>query len=144
MISALAIPKTLRDRIAKEARKAYPKECCGLIEGTRAFDTLHAAAIHPTRNLSETPDRFEIDPVEHISLLRAAREKGRTVIGCYHSHPDGKGEPSAADRANASDEDFLWLIAAIAADKKPKLSAFVFAAGAFAPVRLAPAKAAKV
>jgi len=148
MISSLAISAALRKRIADEAVKAFPGECCGLIEGTREFDNLRATAVHPTRNVAQTPDRFEIDPAEYIRLLRAAREKDRTIIGCYHSHPNGKGEPSDADRANASDEDFLWIIAAARADKKPKLSAFVYAAGTFASIhlvgRLARAKAAKV
>jgi proteasome lid subunit RPN8/RPN11 len=148
MISSLAIPAALRKRIADEAVKAFPAECCGLIEGTRDFDMLRAAAVHPTRNVAQAPDRFEIDPAEHIRLLRAAREKGRTIIGCYHSHPNGKTEPSQADRANASGEDFLWLIAALGTDRKPRLSAFVYAGGAFAPIhlagRLARAKAAKV
>jgi len=144
MIAALAIPAALKKRIEDEARKAFPAECCGLIEGTRDFDTLHALAVHPTRNLATTPDRFEIDPAEHIRLLRAAREKDRAIIGCYHSHPNGKAEPSAADRASASDEDFLWLIAAVNAEGKPGLSAFVYAGGAFAAVRLARAKGAKV
>ena len=144
MISLLAISAALRKRIADEAAKAFPGECCGLIEGTREFDNLRATAVHPTRNVAQAPDRFEIDPAEHISLLRAAREKGRAIIGCYHSHPNGKPMPSDADRANASGEDFLWLIAAVAAGKKPELSAFVYAGGAFASVRLAPAKAAKV
>ncbi len=144
MIASLAISADLRARIAEEARKAYPNECCGLIEGTRDAATASAADIHPTRNLAETPDRFEIDPAEHIKLLRVARENGRTIIGCYHSHPNGKGEPSQADLKSAADEDFLWLIAAIGADKEPVLSGFVFGGGAFAPIHLARAKAAKV
>lgn len=144
MIEALSISKELREQIAEEARKAYPNECCGLIEGTREFENLRAAAIHPTRNTAKTPDRFEIDPVEHIRLLRAARAAGRTIIGCYHSHPNGSAEPSAADRTNASDEDFVWLIAAIGTDEKAKLAGFAYSGGAFAPIRLARAKAAKV
>ena len=144
MISALSMPQALRDRIAEEALKAYPGECCGLIEGTRDGNTAAAAAIHSTRNVAKTPDRFEIDPAEHIRLLRAAREKEHTIIGCYHSHPNGVSEPSAADRAGAGEEDFVWLIAAVGKDKKAKIAAFVYGARAFAPIRLARAKGAKV
>ena len=144
MISSLAISMGLREQIAEEARKAYPNECCGLIEGAREFENARAFAVHPTRNVAKGADRFEIDPAEHIRLLRAARAAGHGIIGCYHSHPNGSAEPSAADRENASEDDFIWLISAIGADQKPKLASFVYADGAFAPIRLARAKAAKV
>jgi desampylase len=144
MIEALAISKDLREQIAEQARRAYPNECCGLIEGSREFENVRAIAIHPTRNVADGPDRFEIDPAEHIRLLRAAREAGNTIIGCYHSHPNGSAGPSAADKANASDEDFVWVIAAVGPDEKPRLASFVYTGGGFAPIRLARAKAAKV
>lgn len=144
MIEALAISDELREKIADEARKAWPRECCGLIEGTREFETAHAIAVHPTRNTAETPDRFEIDPAEHIRLLRAARAAGNTIVGCYHSHPNGMADLSAADRENATEEDFVWVIAAIGSDRKATLTGFACAGGTFAPIRLARAKAAKV
>lgn len=144
MISSLAISKELREQIAEEARKAYPNECCGLIEGSREFETARALAIHPTRNVAKTPDRFEIDPAEHIRLLRAARMAGNSIIGCYHSHPNGSSDLSAADRENATDEDFVWLIAATGPEGAPKLAGFACTGKVFAPIRLARAKAAKV
>ncbi len=148
MIAALSISRALREKIAEDARKAFPSECCGLIEGAREFETARAIAIHPTRNTADTPDRFQIDPAEHIRLLRKARAAGHDIVGCYHSHPNGKGELSAADRENASEDDFVWVIAAIGPDKKPKLTGFACSGGTFAPIRisgrLARAKAAKV
>lgn len=113
MIKSLVLEKSLRDRIASEALKELPRECCGLIEGMLEDHGARAIAAHPVRNLAEAPDRFEIDPAEHIRLLRKARETGRAIIGCYHSHPNGKPEPSSHDRENASDAEFIWLIAAV-------------------------------
>ncbi|HEV2561287.1 MAG TPA: M67 family metallopeptidase [Rhizomicrobium sp.] len=144
MIATLHLAKELRDRIAAEARAAFPKECCGLIEGTRKGQSAHATAIHPTSNLADAPDRFAIDPAEQIRVMRAAREAGRAIIGCYHSHPNGRAEPSAIDLENAFEEDFLWLIAAIEPGAEARLSAHIFRSGAFAPVCLARAQGAKV
>jgi proteasome lid subunit RPN8/RPN11 len=139
-----SLPEKLREQIAAEAHAAFPNECCGLIEGTCDGDSAQISAIHPTRNLAEAPDRFEIDPAEQIRLMRALRGTAREIIGCYHSHPNGRAEPSKRDLQNAADKNFLWLIAAIGSDKNMQLSAFVYAGGAFAPVHLARAGEATV
>ena len=114
MISAFFLPPALRARIAQEARAAFPHECCGLIEGVRG--EARATALHPTKNLATESDRFEIDPAEHIALLRALRGSGREIVGCYHSHPNGRAELSPRDRACIMDDGFIWLVAAIVGD----------------------------
>jgi len=131
MIAALVLPDRLRAQLAAEARAAYPNECCGLIEAAGAGDTLTVMALHPTKNLSDAPDRFEIDPAEHIRLLRHLRGTGRGIVGCYHSHPNAAGEPSATDRERAIDESFVWLIAGLGAAGVATLGAFIFEAGGF-------------
>lgn len=140
MIAKLVLSKALRKIIEREARAALPRECCGLIEGRREFDAVLASAVHATRNLAEEADRFAIDPAEHIRLLRRAREAGNEIWGCYHSHPNGKAEPSAHDAEQAADE-FVWLIASVVG-KAVELRAFVFADGAFHKVALAEKAAA--
>ncbi|MFO1247427.1 MAG: Mov34/MPN/PAD-1 family protein [Alphaproteobacteria bacterium] len=52
-----------------------------------------------------------MDPRDGIAAQKWAREQGASVIGCYHSHPDGQAMPSIADRAGAAENGFLWLIA---------------------------------
>ncbi|HEY5049022.1 MAG TPA: M67 family metallopeptidase [Rhizomicrobium sp.] len=117
MIEKLYFPTPLWDGLADEARAAFPRECCGLIEGIRDKTAAHAVAIHATRNAALEADRFEIDPAEHIRLLGQLRGTAKEIIGCYHSHPNGLAEPSKHDLAGASREDFLWLIVALATCK---------------------------
>lgn len=137
MIAAIVLPHDLRARIEREARTTFPKECCGLIEGIRENNTVRVTAVHPTRNLAAAPDRFEIDPAEHIRLLRALRGTGREIVGCYHSHPNGLAEPSPHDREAAAEENFIWLIVAVSRDGAVPLAAFVFRDDDFIPVPLA-------
>ena len=113
MPSTFILPQPLRAQIAEEARAAFPRECCGLIEGTREGEDVRVAALHPTANFSAAPDGFEIDPSAHIRLLRTLRGTGREIVGCYHSHPNGRPEPSERDRASGGDQGFVWLIAAL-------------------------------
>lgn len=122
----VAMPQVLRGQILREARQASPQECCGLVEGARAADGFRITALHPARNLAGAPDRFEIDPRDQFAAHKCARARGSAIVGCYHSHPNGRTEPSAADLAGAGEENFLWLIAS-----DESLAVFVYSGGRF-------------
>ncbi|HWA03136.1 MAG TPA: M67 family metallopeptidase [Rhizomicrobium sp.] len=131
----LILPARLREQIATEARAAFPRECCGLIEGLREGCVVRAVALHPCANLAAQDDCFEIDPARHVRVLRELRGTGRQIVGCYHSHPNGRCMPSAKDAGQAVDDGFLWLVAALdspAADVA--IGSFVYRDRAFAPL----------
>jgi proteasome lid subunit RPN8/RPN11 len=133
----LALPDALRTGIEAQARAAYPRECCGLLEGVRDGDVAQVLAFHPARNIAAANDRFEIDPGDHFAALKAARAHGRAIIGCYHSHPGGAAVPSAIDRAAAVEDGFLWLIAALKAAEGPvALSAYDYSGTDFFPLAM--------
>ena len=113
MAASLILPAPLRAQIEEEGRAAFPRECCGLIEGRRDGNAIHAVALHPARNLASDTDRFEIDPADHFKALRAARANGTEIAGCYHSHPNGSHQLSARDREGAVEDGFVWLICAL-------------------------------
>lgn len=134
----LILPPPLRVRIERHARAAFPRECCGLIEGWWQEGVAEAASLHPARNIAQNKDRFEIHPEDHFAALKAARGQNRVLIGCYHSHPNGSPMPSGADREGAGEENFLWLIAALAkADAPVTLAAFSYSGGGFVAIGLA-------
>ncbi len=92
----MRIAVNLLDRIVAHATMSYPKECCGLLVGQDD----RVQAVEPVRNTraDERYDRFEIDPLDHVRVWEAARAAGCRIIGCYHSHPDGRAYPSSLDR----------------------------------------------
>lgn len=108
----ITLAPALADALRAAAVAAHPNECCGLLEGMRDGDVFHVHALHPARNLARRSDRFEIDAADHMAAQKAARAKGRTIVGCYHSHPGGTAKPSQTDAARAAQDDFLWLIVA--------------------------------
>lgn len=84
-------------------------EVCGLLLGDGAC----VLAIEPCRNVVADPAcRFEIDPAALLAAHRQARGGGPAVIGCYHSHPGGRAEPSPRDAADAAPDGAIWLVAA--------------------------------
>lgn len=111
-MTQLRLPAAVQRQIEAQAAGAYPRECCGLLEGRRQGETVEIVAAHPARNLAAAPDRFEIDPSDHLRLQRNARAAGHAIVGCYHSHPDGRAAPSPHDRAGAAEAGFVWIVAA--------------------------------
>ena len=123
------LPGDLRAQILREAQAAGDRECCGLVAGAREGEVFRVTALYPAGNLAAEADRFDIDPRDHLAASKSARAKGDRLIGCYHSHPAGRAEPSARDLAGAGEENFLWLIAA-----GGDLAAFVYLCGGFVSV----------
>jgi proteasome lid subunit RPN8/RPN11 len=136
ILTELTLPLALREQLVAAAQAAFPRECCGLVEGVVEGRAARALALHPATNLSRDADRFELDPAEQFRLLRALRGTGRDIIGCYHSHPHGRAEPSPRDLAGAGEDNFVWLIAGVAPGAVPVLAAFVAAGGQFLPVAM--------
>ena len=129
----LNLPPRLLEQIEAEARRAFPRECCGLIEGVWQDGLAHALAVHPAPD-GET-NLFAIDPGVHFTAVKAARANGHALIGCYHSHPGGMPRPSDADRKGASEANFLWLIAALeTAAARPVLQAWHYSGGDFSEI----------
>jgi proteasome lid subunit RPN8/RPN11 len=122
----IELPSRLADQMRAQAFGAFPGECCGLLEGGRKGDDFYVVALHPASNLSSHNDRFEIDPRDQFAAQKGARLQGRAIIGCYHSHPNGRSQLSTADQAGAGEEGFVWLI--VGADE---LGAFVYRGGKF-------------
>jgi proteasome lid subunit RPN8/RPN11 len=70
-------------------------------------------------NLASDPNRFLVDPSDHIAARRRARAAGCEVVGFYHSHPHSPAEPSPTDLAEASYDGALYLIVGLAEEPPP-------------------------
>lgn len=118
----LLITSALLDEIRAHAVSTPDLEVCGLLLG----HDLCVEAVLPATNVAACPAAFfEIDPAVLIAVHKATRAGGPALIGCYHSHPNGRAEPSPRDAAQA-EEGAVWVIAA-----DGQLSAWRFSQGKF-------------
>lgn len=85
------------------AEAAYPRECCGAILGTQNGSARHGVLARPMRNAFEgaQEDTYQLDPAEQIAVEKEARERGLSVVGIFHSHPDCDAYFSKRDLANS-------------------------------------------
>ena len=103
--------------IERAAEDAYPEEACGLLVGrSERGEGYRVSAVEASVNVAEPPRtrRFEVDPKLRLRLERALSESPDSVIGVYHSHPDGSAEPSETDVSMIFEPDMVWLITAVA------------------------------
>jgi len=117
---SIAITSDILRAIVAHAAEAAPRECCGLLVGTRCRIDERV----PTRNVDPNPARFQINPVEHIELNRRLRGSGRAVVGVYHSHPRSAAEPSDSDVAEASYPEFVHVIVSLAGESHSSVRAY--------------------
>jgi proteasome lid subunit RPN8/RPN11 len=97
------------------------RECCGLLAGRGGVIT----HVFPATNTAPDPAKnYEIDPRETVRLLREFREQHLEFLGIYHSHPNGKNEPSARDIELAYYSEAIYFIVSPLADAPKPVRAF--------------------
>ncbi|TCD02034.1 M67 family peptidase [Erythrobacteraceae bacterium CFH 75059] len=130
---AIVIARKVCAAVTAMAARQAPEECCGLLLGRAGTVTraIPAANVHPHPHAF-----FFIAPEVLLAVQRSARARGLEVLGCYHSHPQGPPEPSAADRAMAAADGAVWAIAGRSAEGGWTLRAWRARAGGFDPLPL--------
>ena len=108
MVPMLEISSAAQALILAHAARDPGLERCGLLLGGR----FRVEKARPCRNVAVDPaTSFEVDPVALLAAHKAARAGGPDVIGCWHSHPNWRAEPSDRDLA-AAEVGSVWIVAA--------------------------------
>jgi proteasome lid subunit RPN8/RPN11 len=140
MVSHISLSQAQQKQIYHHGELCYPEECCGLLLGqvminknnkNEAFSSSFLQDRHwqikevqPTANCwgdieefrqdygqESKLNRFAIAPQVLLAAQKDCRQRNLSIIGIYHSHPDGQPIPSEFDRAIAWPE-YVYLIAA--------------------------------
>ena len=116
----------------KEAKTAYPYECCGLLVGDSNDSGKVVREVYPVENKNKVraADRYEIDPKEFDRIDLEATKKGWNIIGIYHSHPDHPAEPSEFDKDCVSVwTEYSYIIISVINGKEEDLKCWRFDTG---------------
>ncbi len=103
------------ERMLADACQTFPDECCGFLFGTETPDgDRHLMDILIVDNAKEGDKRrrFEIAPKDYLAAERYADERGLTLLGVYHSHPNHPAIPSEHDRV-AAQPYFSYVIVSV-------------------------------
>ncbi|MDL1900626.1 M67 family metallopeptidase [Anaerolineae bacterium CFX9] len=106
---------TLQARIISHLEAAFPNEGGGFLLGETQGDTI---AIHDVIEVENTfaaeeqYHRYAMTPLDWARLEDQADERGLTLVGYYHSHPQSPAVPSVYDRDHAL-PNFTYIITAV-------------------------------
>ena len=106
------LERALQKRIFAHLESTYPNEGGGFLLGTQTADTLVITETIPVENVFEAEEqyhRYAMTPLDWARLEDQADERGLTLVGYYHSHPDSPAIPSVYDRDHALPH-FSYLI----------------------------------
>jgi proteasome lid subunit RPN8/RPN11 len=94
-----------------DALSTFPDECCGFFFGreTGAERLVTQALVVDNAKKGDKRRRFEISPRDYLKAEALADERGLTLLGVYHSHPNHPALPSETDRLSAQ-PFFSYLI----------------------------------
>ncbi len=131
MSGTVRVAAAAYEDMLRHARETMPEECCGLLIG-RDDEILHAVR---ARNIAAEPRRrFLVDPADHFAAIRRGRATGLSLVGAYHSHPQGEPRPSETDRAEAMEDD--RFVHAIVAPRRDEIAAYLLRTGNFVMLEL--------
>ena len=105
----LRISRTQREQLLAWADDAKPEECCGLLLGC---GNVVEQIVLTANTASDKFMEFEIDPLALITAEKAARTGGPSILGYFHSHPNGAVAPSPCDARMAAVDGRRWIIIA--------------------------------
>jgi len=105
------IPNTLRRQWIACCRQRLPYETCGIVLGHCRDDRLHIDGFTVIRNMAIRPEHsFSFEPAEWVRAWYEAERSGKSVVGVFHSHPDGTIDPSAADGDGRLNWGTYWIV----------------------------------
>ncbi len=130
-----------RDAIEKvlgQAAREYPDECCGIITGNAAGQTVHECENIQNRLFEEDPARhprnartaYTIERSEADRIFAEAGRKGEDVLAFYHSHTDHDAYFSETDRevqtifGEPEYPDALHLVVSVKEGKTERIKTF--------------------
>lgn len=104
----LLISESHVNTIFSLAKECHPIEACGIIAAKRLSPK--DVRVIPMRNVANSPDFFQFDPVEQLRLWKEIEAKDEFIWVIFHSHTSSEAYPSRADINFASEPDSHYVI----------------------------------
>lgn len=111
----VVISGELQRRVFEQMEATYPNEGGGFLLGEADADGVSVRDIMQVENVfavEEQHHRYAMTPQDWMRLEDDADERGLSLIGYYHSHPDSPAAPSEYDREHAL-PNFVYIITSV-------------------------------
>jgi proteasome lid subunit RPN8/RPN11 len=116
----LQLPKKFADEIVAHAFEEDPKECCGVLAGSKGRFTKRFSMT----NVDQSPYRFSWDPKELLKVYLEMEDNNWEHRAVYHSHTHSPAYPSDTDVRMAGWPEAYYLIVSLEDKTRPVIRAF--------------------
>lgn len=109
------LSSSLQKQIFRQMEAGYPNEVGGFLLGSSVNGTTTVQEIIQIENVfakEEQFHRYAMTPKDWARLEDQADERGLTLVGYYHSHPDSPAIASIYDRDHAL-PNFTYIITSV-------------------------------
>ena len=115
-----------------------PDEACGLLIGPVSdSEPLGVVSeVRPCRNENASAITYRIDGRDQGAAMKAARDRGHEIVGCWHSHTHTDAYPSPTDVRQAVDPAWIYVLVSLR-HGEPALRAYRIRDGAIAELNVA-------
>lgn len=97
--------------LAEACRSRFPYETCGVIYGSVQGSALLADGFDLVANAAAAPEaNFFFDPRDWVEIYFRAQKNQRSIVGLFHSHPNGAPLPSASDSRGFVPWETYWIV----------------------------------
>jgi proteasome lid subunit RPN8/RPN11 len=118
--TTLKITQNDWEAVLAHLKSVYPAEGCGLLAGKNG----RVHHIYPVDNALASPQAFEMVPEQLVKAMIDIEEQGFSLLGIYHSHPQGPPFPSPTDIAQANYPETVQVIVSLQDQTRPETGAF--------------------
>lgn len=111
----LEIPDAVHHTLRHHLESTFPNEGGGFLIGTKQGDKRTVTEIRLEENTFDSEEQYHRYLMEQGAFQNAedyADDKGLTLLGYFHSHPDHPAIPSEFDRVHAL-PNFVYLIVSV-------------------------------
>jgi proteasome lid subunit RPN8/RPN11 len=106
----MKVPQKIYDSMLDAAARANPLEACGLLGG----DGDSVKEFYHLTNTDASSDHYNMSPGEQFAAIKDMREKGISMIGIWHSHPETPARMSEEDKRLALTPGVTYVILSLA------------------------------
>lgn len=113
MTNSIQIHAAVLQSLIDHARRNPRVECCGFLAGREGLIT----RAYPAENIAANPaTSYEVATKQIVQVIREIRAASLDMLGIYHSHPNGRGQPSETDIATVGYPEVAYFIISLAAN----------------------------
>jgi len=131
-LNNISISPIFRNAMIEHAVRELPNECCGVLLGRN--QTIERVV--PMRSIPPSPDSYFMDPEQQVEVFSEMEKNVKSLLGIYHSHPNGPAFPSDTDKNLAYHPGAVYFIVSLENRDHPEVRAFILKEEGFKEVSI--------